>query len=174
MLGKKIEKALNEQIALEAYASSSYLAMASWCETRGFRGATRFFYAQSDEERMHMLKLVKYVNSSGGQAKIPALEEPEATYKILKNTFEVALKQEQGVSESINHLVELTFNTKDYATHNFLQWYVKEQHEEESLFKSILDVFSLAGADERSLLILDNEIMKIRAEFEQEEKGDED
>ena len=93
MLSKKIEKALNEQIALEAYASSSYLAMASWCETQGYRGSTKFYYAQSDEERMHMLKLIKYVNASGGNAKIPALEEPGEKYKNLTDTFQVALKQ---------------------------------------------------------------------------------
>jgi len=164
MLKANIAKALNGQIAKEAYASNSYLAMASWCETRGLRGATKFYYAQSDEERVHMLKLIRYVNTSGGQAIIPALETPSKTYTSLKNTFELALKQEEGVSASINKLVEMTFKEKDYAAHHFLQWYVAEQHEEENLFRSILDLFELAGKDERSLIILDNEIMKIRLE----------
>ena len=171
MLTKKIEKALNEQIVLEAYASNSYLAMASWCEVKGLRGATKFYYAQSEEERVHMLKLVRYVNGSGAHANITAVEGPERAYKSLKETFEAAYKQEQSVSKSINKLVELTFNDKDYATHHFLQWYVKEQHEEERLFRSILDLFSLAGEDEKSLIILDNEIMKVRAEIEQEEES---
>jgi ferritin len=166
MLSKKIEKALNEQIALEAYASNSYLAMASWCETQGFRGATKFFYAQSDEERVHMLKLVKYVNASGGHAIIPSIKEAAETYNSLQAVFEVSLKQEQSVTASINKLVELTFNAKDYAAHHFLQWYVEEQHEEENLFRSILDLFKIAGKDERSLIILDNEIVKIREEVE--------
>lgn len=169
MLTKKIEKALNEQIVLEAYASNSYLAMASWCEVKGFRGATNFYYAQSAEERVHMLKLVKYINSSGGKAVIESIKAPDKKYKTLKETFETALKQEQGVSQSIHSLVELTFNEKDYTTHNFLQWYVKEQHEEEALFGSILDLFEMSGNDGKSLIILDNEIMKIRAEVEQEE-----
>ncbi|MCA9408576.1 MAG: ferritin [Candidatus Omnitrophica bacterium] len=166
MLTKKIEKALNDQIVLEAYASNSYLAMASWCEGKGLRGATKFYYAQSDEERVHMLKLVKYVNASGGSANITAVKSPESSYKTLQETFEAALKQEKAVSQSINQLVELTFNDKDYTTHNFLQWYVQEQHEEEALFRSILDLFALADKDGKSLIIIDNEIMKIRNEVE--------
>lgn len=169
MLTKKIESALNEQIVMEAFSSNAYLAIASWCDVKGFRGATQFYYDQSDEERMHMLKLVKYVNASGAHANITEVSGPQRSFNNLKETFEVALQQEQKVSESIHNLVELTFNEKDYTTHNFLQWYVKEQHEEESLFRSILDLFEMAGDDTKSLIILDNEITKIRAEFEAEE-----
>lgn len=170
MLTKKIEQALNEQIIMEAYSSNAYLSLASWCEVKGYRGATKFYYEQSDEERMHMLKLVKYVNASGGHANVTAVEGPDRAFDTLKGTFEIALKQEEAVSQSIHSLVELTFNEKDYTTHNFLQWYVKEQHEEENLFRSILDLFELAGEDGKSLLILDNEILKVRAEFEAEEE----
>lgn len=163
MLNHRVEKALNDQIAKEAYASSSYLAMASWCETQGLRGCTAFFYAQSDEERVHMLKLIKYVNASGGQATIPALDEPKATYKSVNDVFETSLKQEQDVTKSINKLVELAFSVKDHASYNFLQWYVAEQHEEERLFKGILDIIHLGGKDPRSLLLIDKEIAVLRA-----------
>lgn len=169
MLKASIEKALNEQIAMEANASSSYLAMASWCEIKGLRGATRFFYAQSDEERMHMLKLVKYVNACDGQAKIPALKEPITSWKELREIFEASLKQEQQVSASIYKIVDMAHAEKDYQTNHFLQWYVEEQHEEEGLFKSILSLFDLAGDDSRGLLIIDSEIMKIRAEADAQE-----
>ena len=170
MLSKKIEVALNDQIAKEAYASNSYLSMASWCETKSFKGATGFLYKQSEEERVHMLKLVKYVNAAGGHALVPALKEPLATYKSLEHVFEVSIVQEKGVTKSINDLVELTFSTKDYATFNFLQWYVAEQHEEESLFKTILDIISHGGKDDKNILIVDNEIAKIRDEEVKEEK----
>ena len=161
MLTKKIEKALIDQIAREAYASSSYLSMASWCEIKGLRGSSSFFYTQSQEEREHMLKLIKYVNVSGGHGLIPALKEPPAVYKSLKEVFELSLEQEKGVTHSINELVELTFNSKDYESFNFLQWYVAEQHEEESLFRSILDILRIAGIEEKNLLLIDNEIAKI-------------
>lgn len=160
MLSKKVQEALNHQVAYEAYASSSYLSMASWCETEGLRGSAAFLYGQSDEERGHMLKLVHYVNEAGGHAHVPTIKEPPFTYKSLKNLFEVALEQEQDVTHSINKLVELAFDTKDFATFNFLQWYVAEQHEEEHLFTTILDILEIAGTDGKNLLIADNEIAK--------------
>ncbi len=166
MLSKKIEQALNSQIIKEAHASNSYLSMASWCETQGLRGSASFFYAQSDEERQHMLKLVRYINETGGHALIQDIKEPKETYKSIKDVFELSLEQERGVTESINELVELTFSSKDYATFHFLQWYVEEQHEEESLFKSILDLINVAGTQEKNLLFLDKEIAGLRGKTE--------
>ena len=165
MIHKQIEEAINEQVANEAYASSSYLSMASWCEITGLRGAAAFFYQQSDEERVHMLKMVKYVNEAGGHALIPVIKEPPVTYKSINEAFEIALKQEQGVTKQINKLVDLSLQSKDYASFHFLQWFVEEQLEEEKLFRTILDVIKLGSADPRSsLLLIDNEITKIRGE----------
>ena len=162
MLIKKIETALLDQISKEAHASNSYLAMASWCQVKGFRGSASFFLTQSEEERQHMLKLINFVNESGGQGIIPALQEPLAKYKSLVHAFEVAFEHEIATTKSIHELVDLTFSSKDYATFNFLQWYVAEQHEEESLFRSVLDLIHIAGDEQRNLLIVDNEIAKIR------------
>ena len=164
MIHKKIEEAVNEQIANEAYASSSYLSMASWCEKQGLRGAAGFFYQQSDEERVHMLKMVKYVNEAGGHALVSMIKEPPSSYKSINEAFEIALDQERSVTKQINKLVDLSLETKDYASFHFLQWFVEEQLEEEKLFRLILDVIKLAGKDPRSLLLVDNEIAKIRGE----------
>ncbi len=166
MLSKRVEKALNDQIAKEAYASNSYLAMASWCERKALRGCTAFFYTQSQEERQHMLKLIKYVNDSAGEAKIPAIAEPKENYDSISDLFTISLKQERDVTASINNLVELAFSVKDHASYNFLQWYVSEQHEEESLFKTILDLIHLGGKEHQSLLLLDLEIGKLHAASE--------
>ena len=76
MLKKEIEKVLNEQISAEANSSQYYLAMASWAETKGFEGVSSFFYNHSNEEREHMLKLIKYVNERGGHAIVPELKKP--------------------------------------------------------------------------------------------------
>jgi ferritin len=76
MLNKKVEKALNEQVEKEGYSSALYLAMASWCETKGMAGVADWLYVQSDEERLHMLKFIKYVNERGGKAIIPAIKQP--------------------------------------------------------------------------------------------------
>ena len=73
MLSKVIEDALNKQVTVEAASSQVYLAMASWAETLGFEGVATFMYAHSDEEREHMLKLVKFINERGGHAKVSQL-----------------------------------------------------------------------------------------------------
>lgn len=164
MLTKKIEEALNGQIVNEAYASSVYLTMATWCETRGIRNATTFFYQQADEERMHMLKLVKYINETGGHAKIPAIKEPPAKYESLKDIFESSLEQEREFSKTIYNLVDMSLTEKDFTTHAFLQWFVTEQQEEERLFQSALDLLALAGTEDNNLLLIDNELSKIRAQ----------
>lgn len=161
MLSKKIEAALNAHIPSEGYASSSYLSMASWCETKGLRGASAFFYQQSAEEREHMLKIVRYINSSGGYAQVPAIKGPETAYQSLKQILEISLRQEQDVTEAINKLVDQAFTAKDYTTFNFLQWFLTEQHEEENLFKSLLDILGISGKD--GILLVDNEIGKIRS-----------
>jgi ferritin len=166
MLTKNVEEALNKQIGYEAYASNSYLSMASWCDQEGLRGCTAFFYEQSNEERMHMLKIVKYVNQTGGHAKISAVEPPAETYQSVKDVFEKALRQELEVSQQINQLVELSFQAKDFATYNFLQWYVQEQIEEETLFNAILDIIRIGGQEAKSLLLIDNEISKIRSQIQ--------
>ena len=166
MLSKKIEEALNEQVAKEAYASNYYLSMASWCENVGLHGCAAFLYEQSEEEKEHMMKLFKYVNEAGGHAIAPEIKEPPRTYTSIAQVFELTLEHEINVTKSINHLVEVCFNAKDYSSFNFLQWYVAEQHEEEKLFRSILDIVKITGADARGLLFLDNEIAKLREKKE--------
>src|SRR6185295_3240770 len=123
MLSKEMKEALNNQVKLEASSSQAYLAMASWSEIQpGLEGVAEYFFIQSEEERVHMLKLMRFINERGGFAIVPVLEQPIITFKSLKSMFEDFLKQEIGVSNSINELVDLTLNEKDYATHNFLQW----------------------------------------------------
>ena len=110
---------------MEAESSQAYLAMASWAEIQpGLDGVTEFFYQQSNEERMHMLKLIRYINERGGFAVVPELKQPIITFQSLQRVFEEFLKHEIRVSESINELVGLALMEKDFATHNFLQWYV--------------------------------------------------
>jgi ferritin len=133
MLSTKIQTALNEQIALEGNSSQYYLAMASWAEGNGLNGTAKFMYTHSDEERFHMLKLVKFVNERGGKALIPAISQPPKEFKDLENVFSLLLEHEIAVTESINNLVGLCLDERDYTTHNFIQWYVAEQLEEEAL-----------------------------------------
>lgn len=158
MISKKIEKLLNKQIELEAMASQHYLAMASWAEVKGYSGIPQFLYKHSAEERMHMLKLFGFINERGGHALVPALKSPAIDYKSVNHLFEQVLNHEIMVSTEINKLVEETLKEKDYTTHNFLQWYVAEQIEEERLARNILDKLNLIGNDKSGLYLFDRDL----------------
>ncbi len=163
MLSQKIEDALNKQITVEAESSQVYLSMACWAETQGFEGVAEFMYAHSDEERGHMLKLVKFVNERGGHAKISDLVAPPIEFGSFKSLFQTLFNHEVFVSKSINDLVHVTLEERDYATHNFLQWYVSEQIEEEALARNILDKINLIGDDKGGLYLFDNDVKQLVA-----------
>lgn len=163
MLSSKIEKSLNEQIALEGNSSQYYLAMASWAETQGMNGVALFLYKHSDEERMHMLKLVKFVNERGGHGIVPALTQPPKKFKSVHAAFEEVLNHEIKVSQEINKLVEICLKEKDYTTHNFLQWYVSEQIEEEALARKVLDKLKLIGGEKGGTYLFDRDLEGLAA-----------
>ncbi|MGA0284884.1 MAG: ferritin [Saprospiraceae bacterium] len=165
MLSKKMQEALNEQVKIEAQSSQVYLAMASWAEIQpGIDNITAFFYRHSEEERMHMLKLIHFINERGGFAMVPSLEQPTVTYPSIKHAFQELLKHEVMVSESINRLVDIALEEKDYATHNFLQWYVAEQIEEESLARTLNDKLELIGEEKSGLYLFDKDILNVSVE----------
>lgn len=160
MLSKTVQEALNDQVFMEAQSSQAYLAMASWAEIQpGLKGVTQFFFRHSEEERAHMLKLIHYINERGGFAVVPALAQPVLTFVSLKKAFEQLMEHELKVSSSINDLVDLCLKEKDYATHNFLQWYVNEQIEEERLARECNDKLEMIGDDKSGLYLFDRDIM---------------
>ena len=161
MISSKIEAALNRQIDLEGFSSMYYLSMASWCEVKGYNGIAKFLYHHSDEERMHMLKLFQYINDRGGHAVVPGLDAPPKMYTSIHEIFETILSHEIKVSNEINALVELCIQEKDYTTHNFLQWYVAEQIEEETLARNVLDKLRLIGDDKGGMYLLDRDLQSL-------------
>ncbi|MFT5513810.1 MAG: ferritin [Bacteroidia bacterium] len=163
MISKLVENALNDQIKKEAQSSQFYLAMASWAETQGFNGIAMFLYTHSDEERMHMLKLVKFVNERGGVAIIPALDAPPVEFNSITYVFEELLNHEVMVTESINNVVDVCLNEKDYTTHNFMQWYVSEQIEEEAMARNINDKLKMIGTDKGGLYLFDRDLETMSA-----------
>ena len=161
MLSENMQAALNNQVRIEAESSQIYLAMASWAELQGLAGVSEFMYAQSDEERMHMLKLFKFINERGGHAIASEIDAPNTEFGSNKEMFETLFKHELFVSKSINELVHISLEEKDYATHNFLQWYVAEQIEEEAQARTILDKINLIGDDKGGLYLFDNDIKQL-------------
>lgn len=158
MLSQSIQEKLQSQIQKEASSSQLYLAMACWADVKGFSGVAKFLYEQSDEERMHMLKLIKFVNERGGHASIPALETPQKEFDSLKSVFKSILDHEIKVTESINEIITACLKVNDHTTNNFMQWYVTEQLEEEQMAQSIIDKLEMIGSDTSSLYLFDKEL----------------
>ncbi|TXE16898.1 ferritin [Psychroserpens burtonensis] len=163
-----IEKLLNNQIKYEAQASLQYLAMASWADATGYNGVSDFFYSQSDEERVHMSKLIKFVNQRGGSVIIPALDKPKDSYQGLNELFAKFLESEMFVTEQINHVIFECLQQKDYNVHNFMQWYVTEQLEEEAMARTLLDKLNIIGTDKSGHYLFDRDINVIAANHENE------
>ncbi len=155
---------MNDQVETEAMSSQLYLAMASWAETQGFNGSAKFLYGHSDEERMHMLKLVRFINERGGHAIIPALKQPKTTFDSLQKLFNDVLEHEIKVTKQINKVVDMCLQQKDYTTHNFMQWYVSEQIEEEALAREVMDKLTMVGSDKGGLYLFDRDLVNMKHE----------
>ncbi|MEN8152774.1 MAG: non-heme ferritin [Acidobacteriota bacterium] len=171
MISKKLIDRLNKQINLEFYSSNIYLQMSSWLDTNNMPGASKYLRQHAAEEMMHMNKLFDYVNESGGMAIVGAIKSPATEFSSVKEVFEEIYKHECYVTEQINSIVGMAFEDKDFFTFNFLQWFVAEQHEEESLFKSILDKFELIGDKKDRLFFIDQELARMAGEEAAAESG---
>lgn len=158
MLNQEMSNALNGQLIFEAKASMQYLAMASWAETNGFNGVAEFFYTHADEERAHMLKIMKFINERGGQAIVPSIDGVQTDFKDIHDLFQFFMQSEEKVTENVNKLVYEALQGKNFTVHNFLQWFVAEQMEEEALARTILDKLSIIGNDKSGLYLFDQDI----------------
>ena len=163
MLSQNMLEKLNQQITLEFYSSNLYLQMSSWCSSKGLEGSASFLEGHSIEERAHMMRLFNYVNDTGAMAVIDAIQAPPQNFQNVKDVFLKTYEHEKIVTASINDLANAALGDKDFSTFNFLQWYVAEQHEEEKLFKGILDQIEIIGLEGRGLYFLDQKIGQIQA-----------
>jgi ferritin len=173
MISKNMENALNEQIVLEGYASQLYLSMASWCDAQGLEGCAEFMHRQSEEERMHMLKIFHYLSEVDAFAKAPGIDQPPHEFESIRVLFEEVYAHEQKVTASIHKLLKIGYDENDHTTLNFLQWYVEEQREEEALMRTILDRIKLIGDGPQSLYYIDKEVQKVNAQAEAAEAAEE-
>lgn len=157
LLNEVVEK-LNEQIKKEMDASSLYLSMSSWCFRNHFDGAGQFLFVHADEENSHAKKLITYLNETDSNVELQAVDKPAHKFNNLLDVFEKTYEHELYVTRSINELVSFTLEKKDYSTFHFLQWYVAEQHEEEALFRGIVDKIKLIGEQGSGLYLADQYI----------------
>lgn len=161
MLALEMIRRLNNQINLEFYSSNLYLQMSAWVADRGFTGAAFFLGKHAAEELTHMQRLFNYVSETGGLPIVGAIAAPPSQFSSLAEVFQQTLAHEKMITTQINELVHTAITTKDYSTFNFLQWYVGEQHEEEKLFRGILDKIEMVDQDNKSLFFVDKEIQNM-------------
>lgn len=164
MASKAMIKKLNKHLNKEFYSSNLYLQMSAWCDTKGLEGSAAFLKIHADEEMQHMQKFFTYISELGGLATIGAIEAPPVEYTSLKDMMKKILTHEKYVTKCIHELTDAAWEEKDHATYNFLQWFVGEQHEEETLFNSILDKLDLIGSENKQgLFFIDRELSQMAA-----------
>ncbi|MEJ8832253.1 non-heme ferritin [Enterobacter cloacae] len=158
MLKTEMIDKLNAQMNLELFSSLLYQQMSAWCSYHSFEGAAAFLRRHAQEEMTHMQRLFDYLTDTGSLPRIDNVASPFAEYGSLDKLFRATYEHEQLITQKINELVHAAMTSQDYPTFNFLQWYVAEQHEEEKLFKSVLDKLSLAGKTGEGLYFIDKEL----------------
>lgn len=160
MLTSEMTAKLNDQLNLEFFSANLYLQMSAWCGDKGFEGAAAFLKSHSQEEMQHMQRLFNYLNDAGSMPVLGSIAAPPVAFNSLHDVLNQAYQHEQLITRKINELAHVAMTTQDYSTFNFLQWYVAEQHEEEKLFKSVLDKLGLVGNSGNALFLIDKDLAK--------------
>lgn len=149
-LSTKMCEALNQQMTKEAHASQIYLSFASWAADEGYSGVANFLFRHAQEERNHMMKFLEYILERGAKPVIQAIPAPPPDPKNVYDCFQSSFQSEVDNTTAIYNCVNISLEEKDWITWNFLQWFVKEQNEEETLFLDMLDKIKIAGKDKAS------------------------
>jgi ferritin len=147
-LSKTIEEALNQQMTTEAHAAQIYLSYAAWADRQGCGGIANFLFRHAHEERNHMMKIVEYILKRGGEVKVVAIPAPPENPKSINSMFEKVFSHEVDNTAAIYKVAKLAHTEEDWATWNFMQWFVKEQIEEETLAMELLDRMKIAGGED--------------------------
>jgi len=163
-LSKTLTVALNQQMTNEAFAAQIYLSYAAWADNNGYCGIANFLFRHAAEERNHMMKLLQYILKRGAKVIVTAIPAPTSDPTSVNNCFEKVFEKEVDNTTSIYQIVKMALNEEDWATWNFLQWFVKEQIEEEMLVMGLLDKMKIAGGEKASGMVLysiDKDIEKV-------------
>jgi ferritin len=159
-LSEDIEKLIQEQVKKELGAVYTYLGMAAHFESTPYEGFAHWMHKQVKEEMGHAMKFFHYLKDRGNSIKLQSIEAPKCTFSSPLEAFEVALKHEQGVTKSINNIYEAAQKEKDFATMQFLDWFIKEQVEEESTASAFIQKLTIAKDHVGALMGLDSQAGK--------------
>ncbi len=158
MLDKKVKELLNQQIAKEFYSAYLYLDFSNYYYDLELNGFGNWYRIQAQEERDHALLFLDYLKENGERPALEPIDKPVINNETPKGVLEQGLEHEQYVTALINDIYEAAYNVRDFRTMQFLDWFVKEQLEEESNADSLIKKFELFGDDPKSLYMLDNEL----------------
>lgn len=160
-LSNSLQAALNTQMTKEAEAAQIYLSYATWAAAEGYAGIANFLFRHANEERNHMMKILEYILERGAKVKIEAIAAPPKAPTNIQQCFEQVFEQEVDNTKGIYKIVKMSFAEEDWATWHFMQWFVKEQTEEETLALNLLDKIKIAGgtnASGEALYALDKDL----------------
>jgi ferritin len=166
LISAEVESLLNQQVKKEAYSSSVYLAMASWCNRNGYDFSSEYFFKQAEEERQHQLKFYKYILDMGGNAISPDVTGIKQEYNSFREVFEEALDQEISVTQSIKNIYARCLKEQDFVTNEFLNWFLKEQREEEYKARRALELFEVIGEEGTGRWQIDKHVGGIKYDSE--------
>jgi len=160
MIGKKLEKAFNDQIREEYFSSYLYLSMAAWFESEQLQGMASWMRRQAQEEMGHAMKFFNQLIERGGTVKLQALEAPQPKWASPVAAFSAAWDHEKHITGCINKLMDLAVAEKDYAAVEFLSWFVKEQVEEEATVEPIVHRLKVNEGSAGVLYHMDHQLAK--------------
>jgi ferritin len=160
MLSPKVQDAFNRQINAEMFSSYLYLSMAAYFEDQNLKGMAHWMQIQSNEETAHAMRFFNFINDRGGRVKLAQIEAPKTEWKSPLEAFEEAYQHEQKITAMINELFGLVAVERDGAGHDFLEWFCREQVEEESNAQWIVARLKLAGDSGAGLILVDQELGK--------------
>ena len=160
MIAKTMEQALNKHLKEEMYSFYLYLAMCAYLEQLNFKGMGAWMRVQALEEYAHAMKFFDFLHERGGNVTLLALDQPQAEWASVLAAFKAAHGHERSISKKIHALVDKATPEKDHATASFLQWFVKEQVEEEATVETIVRRLEAVGDSPGALYYLDHELGK--------------
>ena len=157
MLDKKVAELINEQINKELYSAYLYLDFSIFYEDKGLAGFANWYMIQAQEERDHAMLMLKYLQNNGETVTLEAVAKPDKVVETLMDPLKFGLEHEQYVTSLINTIYGAAYDAKDFRTMQFLDWFVKEQLEEEKNADDMIKKMELFGSDPKGLYSLDSE-----------------
>ena len=158
MLDEKVIELLNQQVNKEFYSAYLYLDFSNYCYDQGLDGFGNWYRVQAQEERDHAMLFIQYLQNNGVRAVLETIDRPAVQPDSVKGVLTEGLKHEQYVTSLIHNIYDAAYSVKDFRTMQFLDWFVKEQGEEETNADGLVKKFDLFGDDPKSLYMLDSEL----------------